>query len=218
MSYSVGGGGGPAGANPDDDSVIAKPYDLSRPTMSPEMVQQMDEMFQELYQANGTLVPRIKALEASTQASKIYVRTVKIGNTRLKTIGDTPVTVVDAPGAGKIIAPVFAVGATYQTAAYSASRTCGFGYTDSSLTSAPALFTTWASFLSSSAGVRRRSYISADTDVNNVDITEMVNCPVYFGASGTDVTGGSVDNYAIVRFFYRIIDAPFNTTPDVTYL
>ena len=104
MSYTIGGGGGPAGGDTSSDYALDKPYDIYWP-LSEDQVQQINEMLDTLFKAQTRAASDISAVSATT-STDIKVVTKILTDSQIQALNTSPITLVSAPGVDKVIVPI----------------------------------------------------------------------------------------------------------------
>lgn len=138
-------------------------------------------------------------------------RTVKIPTASMLTLNGTPIQIVPAPGAGKIIIPMMMIGSmVFNSAAYAtnaAGATLRYGTAGAGVST---LFTFSQAFLQSVASaVQVVNHPSAAT---YLPVSTDYNVPLTLIAGSADPTTGDSDLY--VRVFFRVVTLPF-TNPSL---
>lgn len=75
MSYTIGGGGGPAGNDTSDDHALDKPYDIYWP-LTQEQVEQVNQMFEQLFKSLRRSADDIEVLESATTPWTVVVKKI----------------------------------------------------------------------------------------------------------------------------------------------
>lgn len=111
------GGGRAAGFDTSEDLLLSKPYDLQG-TLSPDQVQALNEMLENLYKLGARDAGRIDSINlaisnilsalailqaGSGSAGLLFQASKSLTFTQLQTLNSAPVQIVPAPGAGLAI-------------------------------------------------------------------------------------------------------------------
>lgn len=218
MAYDIGGGGGKAGAGSDADKVaLSKPYDISG-EMTPEKMQQLNEMLQTLFDNQGkqedvgvrgpaVTVAGHVALWDDTKGTKlkdagVFTYSIAVLDlTAAQLSVATTYTIVAAPGAGKILVPLLFSASREVTGAFSAAGTGADLQYDGISTNIVAISGLNLTTVGTRHYAEAAAAIAITSDPSNKALVVDVN---------TTMTAGTLRNNAI-RFsvFYYTIDTPY---------
>lgn len=105
MSYTIGGGGAPAGATTTDSYALDKPYEVYWP-LTQEQVEQINQMLDTLFKYVTRAKTDVDAVKAdiSSIGVKVALRTLTHGE--LTSCNTSPITLVSAPGSKLFVMPI----------------------------------------------------------------------------------------------------------------
>lgn len=202
--YPQGGGGGPApgGAGTSSDYALDKPYDVYG-GWSPDMADQINEMFSQIYGAITKTAARIVAPVVATPvvAAALTATTTVVSTAQLATLSSIPVVIAPAAGAGLGYIVVSVSVAVSQTVVGNS------GTWRIQLSGVPGIDTV-TNIPNDLNNVRNKVFHRAGSDIGatGANVTNMRNKPLIFIADADPASAG--DAVAVVTVIYSTIAWP----------